>query len=558
MNSLHSVLICSLCALLLACGDDDSKDTGGSVTGGDGGSSGQGGGAGGDAGATGGSAGATGGSAGATGGSAAATGGAGGASGAGNCPAIEPDLCEAPAGSACYYVDPAGSDDGAGTYADPWRTLHNVNLSIYSSVRPATWKELHPGDHVYLMDGVHDAVYHPGDDSGTQGGGSFLLYVRGLHGEEGKPVVFKGYPGHRPILDIDGAGRAIQVEASSHVRLEGLEVRDAWNRGIRLAGSDQVSVSRVLVHDTDGTVADNVAGFEVLGSTNVEVSDSVFYDNYDRTAAANGVQTHNSGNFVLFGGANIEVHHCIFYMTGDPAGQSSGFGIKYKHASTDPTGWFHLHDSYFENHKYFAIGLGTAHAHVHHNVINGAPTAIVDQDHGGTTHQSDQVFEFNTINDARGLYVSPTLDWVDHDNGPWTELVDIVFRNNIVVDTTDTFTSDSRTMMLNAYMDDALFLAVRDGISFEQNCYQNTSQPVSFGFAEATGQGALGGFYDLAGWQSEYGYDVGSLEADPGFADPAGMDFTPAPGGSCADKGALTDGHVPPFDKEMVFRCAGL
>jgi hypothetical protein len=61
----------------------------------------------------------------------------------------------------------------------------------------------------------------------------------------------------------------------------------------------------------------------------------------------------------------------------------------------------------------------------------------------------------------------------------------------------------------------------------------------------------------MAGWQSEYGYDVSSSEVDPGLADPDAMDLAPSPGGSCADKGALTDGHAPPFDKEMVFPCPG-
>jgi hypothetical protein len=287
----------------------------------------------------------------------------------------------------------------------------------------------------------------------------------------------------------------------------------------------------------------------------VDVSESVFYDNYDRTRAAAGDQTHNSGNLVLFGGANIAIHGSIFYMTEAPDSEYSGFGVKYKHASRDPSGWFHLYDNYFENLKYFAIGVGNAHAHVHHNIINGAAVGIADKDHGGVTHMSDQVFEYNTFYHARGLYLSSTLNWADHDNGPWTELVGIHFRHNIVVDPTESFTSDRRTIMLNAYMSDELYLALRDGIAFASNCYFNPHQAVSFGFAETESYGELGGFYDLAGWQSTYGYDTDSVEADPMLSDPARLDFTPSASSLCGAMGALTDGHQPPFDKNLAFAC---
>lgn len=192
---------------------------------------------------------------------------------------------------------------------------------------------------------------------------------------------------------------------------------------------------------------------------------------------------------------------------------------------------------------------------MHHNIVNGAPWAIADQDHGGVTHQSNQIFEYNTIYHARGLYLSPTLDWVDHENGPWTELVDIHYRHNIVYDPTESFTSDRRTAMLNAYMSDELYTALRGGISFSHNCYYNPNLAVSFGFAEAENYGVLGDHYDLAGWQAEYGYDTDSTEADPQLVDPLILDFAPAASGPCAGMGALNEGYSPPLDKDLVFRC---
>jgi len=475
-----------------------------------------------------------------------------------DCPENVPaDFCEAVGAGSCYYVDPVDGDDAnSGTHDAPWRSLVNVNTTIYNQYNAPGWVGLAPGDVVYCKTGVYSQIYNPGDDGGATGGGSFIFYVRGVHGEAGAPVVLTRFPGHHPIFDPDFAGRAIQLSQSSHLRISGIEVRNAHNRGIRIEESEQVVVEQVVVHDTDGTVADNIAGLEILGSTDVEVADSVFYDNFDRSAAANDAQTHNSCNLVLFSNAGaIVVRDSVFYQTGDRAGPSSGCGLKYKHASRDQSSTFEVARCYFENHKYFAIGIGTAHAHIHHNVINGAPVAITSEDHGGPTHQNDQLFEHNTIFDAQALYVSPTLDWVDHDGGPWPGLEDIVFRANVVVDLTEDYNSDRLFVNLNSYMSDELYLALEPAISFEENCYHNPGTDLSFGFAGAENFGALGGYHDLVGWQQEHGYDTTSQAADPLVADPAALDFALAAGSPCAGLGAHADSVVPALDRDAVFRC---
>jgi len=465
-----------------------------------------------------------------------------------DCPAdVDADFCEAVGSGSCYYVDPVSGDDAnAGSHDAPWRSLVNVNTTIYSQYNAPGWVGLHPGDVVYLKTGVYQTLYQPGDDGGSEGGGSFIFYVRGVHGEPGAPVVITRFPGHHPIFDPDFDGRAIQLAQSSHLRVSGIEVRNAYNRGIRISESEQVVVEQVVVHGTDGTVADNVAGLEVLSSTDVEVADSVFYDNYDRSAAAGDAQTHNSCNLVLFSNAGaIVVRDSVFYQTGDRTGPASGCGLKYKHASRDQASTFELARCYFENHKYFAIGIGTAHAHIHHNVINGAPVAITSQDHGGPTHQNDQLFEHNTIYDARAFYLSPTLDWVDHDGGPWPGLEDIVFRANVVEDLTDDYNSDRQLVNLNSYMSDELYLALAPAVSFEDNCYYNPNAALSFGFAGAESFGALGGYYDLAGWQEEYGFDSGSQIAEPLFHNPEGGVFGLDSGSPCAALGAYANGEGP-------------
>ncbi len=474
------------------------------------------------------------------------------------CPDPVPsDYCEAQGNGQCYYVDPANGDDAnPGTWDHPWRTFINANNSIYTQYRPDTWVGLKPGDVLYLMGGVHDSIYHPGDDSGPDGGGSAIIYMRQIQGEQQAPIVIKGFPGTHPILDPGHQGRGIAIAQSSWVVIQGIEIQNAYNRGVRISECDHVSLSRLLIHDTDGTVGDNVAGLELLGSTNVEVAQSVLYDNYDRTAAAAGSQTANSCNMVIFRGGNITVHHSIFYQTHDRSGQESGCGLKYKHASTDPEATFEVFDCTFENLKYFAIGTGTGNSSIHHNIIYGAPVALITKDFGGITHQFNQHFSYNTIVDAMALSVSPSLDWIDDTNGPWDDVRDIGYDHNIVMAPMENYTLERRTVLLNSYMSDELYLALKDEISFQTNCYFNPSQPVSFGFAGAGGNyGDLGGFYDLSEWQATYSYDMDSVEADPGIADPAGMDFSLAADSPCLGLGALEGGHAPPLDKDFVFSC---
>jgi len=468
---------------------------------------------------------------------------------------VSDDYCEATGGGVCWTIDPVNGDDqAAGTYDHPWKTFVNVNTSIYTQYRPATWKGLNPGDVVYLKTGVYSAIYHPGDDGGADGGGSYVLYLRGVDGTESDPITVKGFPGAHPVIDPAGQGRGIHLLQSSYLRIEGIEVRNAYSRGVYVGECDFVRLSRLLVHDTDGTVSANVSGMEIAAN-HIDVSDSVFYDNYDRTAAQNDTQTGNSCNVVLFGGGDVHIHDSIFYQTADRSSPFSGCGVKYKHASRQPDAHYEIDHCYFENHKYFAIGVGTAHAHVHHNLINGAPVGIVSKDFGGPTHQYDQIFEFNTIYDAEGFFVSPTLDWVDHDNGPWPDVQDNRFSSNVVSSPMDSYTSDHRTVLLNSYMSDDLYLTLKDGIDFEDNCYFNPLQAVSFGFAGADNYGPLGAYYSLSQWQATYSWDQQSVEADPQFIDPAHLDFSLPASSPCAQWGALTDGNGVPLDKDMVFRC---
>ncbi len=430
----------------------------------------------------------------------------------------------------------------------------NLNRSIYAAYRAPGWRELQAGDVVYLRDGVHDTVYHPGHDGGPDEGGNFLIFAQALEtGTESAPIRIESYPGERAILDPSYGALPIALLGSQHVQIANLEIRRGWSRGLLISGSEHISVRGLVVRDTDGPVSDNVAGLEVHSSRDIEVSHSAFIDNYDHAAAMEDRQTHNSCNAVAFGNrGTFRLHHNAFIQTREAP--FSGCGFKYKHASRDPAATFELDHNYFENHMYAAVGVGTANAHVHHNVISGAPVAFSSVDWGGTTHQQNQVFEYNTVYNARAFGATPTLDWNDHEGGPWEGFSDVIFRENVVHDGTPSPTAESRTVLINPYISDALHDVAAEGASFSHNCYWSEGS-VSFGNAEADGSwGARGGGYDIDGWRTTYGWDLDSLIQNPMLTDPENHDFQ-VDATRCQDRGAHADGHTPPMSLEDVVRC---
>jgi len=464
-------------------------------------------------------------------------------------------FCEAVGSGTCYYVDPVGgNDDNAGTFAAPFRTMANVNRGIYSRYRTAGWRELQAGDVVYLRGGTHGAVYHPGGDSGPTDGGNHVVFLDRLAtGTAEAPITIKGYPGEVAVIDPNYGAAGITLLATSHVHISDLRIQRGMQRGIRMGGGSDILIERVVVRDTDGSASGNIGGIVFSGVANLEIRQSVLMDNYDRTLAAAGNQSENSCNMAMFSNRGfMRIHHNAFIQTG--SGSNTGCGFKYKHSSQSQTSSMELHHNYFENHGFFAIGVGTNNAHVHHNVINGAPEAIVSKDFGGHTHQVNQLFEYNTIYNARALRINPALNWTSHTGGPWPEYENVVFRNNVIHDRTGSPHQERRTVRISTYGTDRIHDVAAANTDFSGNCYW-ADNGVGFGMTEDSDPHPAGGFFDLAGWRSTYGWDLDSDIEDPGFADPSGGDFSPAPGGSCTNRGALADGHMPPTSADDVLRC---
>lgn len=433
---------------------------------------------------------------------------------------------------AAYYIDPvSGNDNNNGSSLHPWKSFRNVNSYYKPSYRPAGWVELKPRDCIYLGDGVYDEILHPGDGkNGAEGGGSFIAYFRGKRADGDRPFQLKAHHGRRPILDPGGKGIGLSIFQSDNWEVEGIEVRNAYGRGINLSESKDIKLHKGRIYNTDGVDNNNIAGLYIVDCRNVEVYDSIFYDNYDRTCAdTNGRATENSTNVVIFGGmkgGNIEIHHCKISQSLPLAHRLSGGGIKYKHASRVPESYFRVHHCEFRNCKFFAFGTGTANTHFHHNVIIGG-AGISSRDFGGVTHQVNQVFEYNTIYGTYGFHMNPTTRWRNASFAD--DPKNIIFRHNIIYDQNTSYSRERGIVTIGTYMPDEVYEITARELKFEHNCYFNPNTTVRFniasGFNYKDGY-RKGATYSLAEWQKEFGFDTDSLETDPLFANPEEDDFS--------------------------------
>ena len=467
-------------------------------------------------------------------------------------------VCEATGSGNCYYIDPVhGHDDNDGSFAAPWQSFRNVVSYYKSEYRPAGWVALQPGDCLYLMDGTYSEIICPGAwgiPPEEKGGGGHIACFRGLHAGKGQPIYIKAYPGHLPVFDLQFSGVGIGIYQSSFWDISGIEIKNAYGRGLKISESSHVKLYDIYIHDTDGVDNNNIAGLSLLDAREVEISGSEFHDNYDRTCAdTDGRATANSSNIVIFGGSNFAIHDCLIWQSLPITHEKSGAGLKYKHASRDPNSYFHVYRNVFKNCKFFAMQSATPNTHFHHNVIFGGSHGVSCKNGGGPTHQVSQIYEFNTFYKTNSLSVMPSIEYrnADFPDDP----KNIVFRNNIVYDTATTYGAGVWAIVnFGTYMSDELYHILLPEVTLDNNCYFNPLVPVLFGFAASNNQQdgtGLGGMYTLAEWQAEYGYDINSIEADPMFIDPRNSDFHLKPGTPCINMGRYAS-EPPPACTEPI------
>jgi hypothetical protein len=199
-----------------------------------------------------------------------------------------------------YYVAPDGDDADDGSEASPWRTLQ------------AAADRAVPGSTVFVRAGT----YRERVDVRVSGSA-----------EEG-PIVFRNYPGERPILDGEGLevpadfSGMISIESQHHVTVQGLEIRGYRTAqsghvpvGIWVSGaSNDIRVLDTRIHDLgtdfEGRSGGDAHGIAVYGTDSTHAIRDVVIDGnelFDLTLGSSEALVVN-GNVQGFEITDNEVH----------------------------------------------------------------------------------------------------------------------------------------------------------------------------------------------------------------------------------------------------------
>lgn len=200
-----------------------------------------------------------------------------------------------PASASDYYVSPQGNDAGAGTQADPWRTIKRVNKA-----------DLEPGDRVLFEGGqtFSGAITLDKEDTGTNE----------------KNVVISSYGTGRAVID-GGKGSGLQADGCNF-----LKVRD-----INFVGSGRKngnSGNGVSIRNCEGpTIVDvEVQGFRLCGIDIGGIRNARVVKVYAHDNGFAGISVGDEKNW----SEDVYVGHCVAENNpGDPQNTTnhSGNGI---------------------------------------------------------------------------------------------------------------------------------------------------------------------------------------------------------------------------------------
>ena len=211
-----------------------------------------------------------------------------------------------------YYVapPPTGNDSNSGTsIGAPWATLQFAA------------GEVGPGDVVRVR------------------AGTFAGFELTTSGSSGSPITFSAYSGEEPMIAADGpaAGVGINLEAASHIVIEGFRVHQRSSYGIRaVVGSNvvlrnnrltQSGQSGILVAYLDDALVEG----NIIDGPGIAAGILALDESSDLTVRRNWVTDHDGGiNLVgdsSIGGTGLFVGALIENNIVDLTGRSVGSGL---------------------------------------------------------------------------------------------------------------------------------------------------------------------------------------------------------------------------------------
>jgi hypothetical protein len=231
-----------------------------------------------------------------------------------------------------YYVSTSGSDSNSGTLSRPFKTIE------------AAASRARPGDVIYIRGGVYPRTK-----------------IQGVHGQAGKPVTFRAFPGERVVLDGKTKGALNQennvlwlYDKVSYVVFDGLEITDT-NPDIdvmrRLDLNKEADVNEFLKKWASGINSKYPMGVRINpnGETG-DIHDIVFKNMKVHHILNLGISIQNDTR-------NVTIENCYFANLGYPRSgyavytHNNGFIFRNNivHTATYGLHIFSEHDHYMTN-----------------------------------------------------------------------------------------------------------------------------------------------------------------------------------------------------------------
>lgn len=381
--------------------------------------------------------------------------------------------------------------------------------SYVGTSKPAGWYQLHAGDVVYLKGTGTCSEYY------TAGAGypPAMLPLILVAGASGAPITIKRYPGSTVVLDPPftsaSPGNIIYLAGTQFIKLEDLELTGSYAPTIYLPDGNNLEISRIKCHDSQGTTINNLACINAADVSNLYVHHneiSNFYDPANPTAE-------NIYLVVFFRGANNRLEYNRLYYTNSPAyaGPIKGRCFRYKHPSTGGT--IIVRGNQFWNCTGGAVENSSEGMRMDHNLFvnstdySGAVGYNCAELGGGTAFCRNGIVEYNTFVNARPIQFQASAI-----NG---NLGNTTVRNNVFVDNSGSYNTENGFYRIARYGTDAQYNQFVSGgaLVSNSNCFYNTNTSVMFDFF-ADAPLTTGGYYGFAQWQG-LGYDANSSVVNP-------------------------------------------
>jgi hypothetical protein len=436
-------------------------------------------------------------------------------------------ILSAKAKAANHYVKPNGNNSNSG---------HDTTNAFLTIARGMSQTSA-AGDTLYIMGNPAGGMWQ---ENNSIEYGPATLAIASKTGSYSNPIVIKAYPGMaRPIMSSYPAnytGYGVSVQGSSHVVVDGIEVRYA-HRGFTLSSScDSIIFQNCVADSTGNAGGDNSGGFYLNSCSYIRVHACTSYYNINNISAPESDPGGNDGRYRLqTGGITlIFADHCTIDSNVVYDQKSSQGGIWLKHGN------------YLNN--IFGNTVRNCAAGYCNGVSQGATSGLCEVSTANTPDSANNWYNnivyhvdgvgIQTAEESGSSYPNKSNKYYNNtlfacgNGGIETSprsgsqaVTDNQIFNNIVVLSPPSMTKPTATSITNLYL------------NYDDYYQTNGTNTVVWN----------GSNYTLANFVIATGYDANSVNSYPVFADTANHDFHLTSGSPTAVKTGGRGGSYPSY-----------